>query len=327
MKWPNLSVVIPNYNHGHCLPDCLNGIFQQSVAPLEVIVVDDGSTDHSVQVLEEFSRKHPTLRFLRNEKNQGALKAALRGLEQVKGDYIFLPSADDVVIPGFFEASLRLLAEHPQAAMSCTAAMWYDQKEELKWYMATGWADRPCYFSPDDMVKVGRRGKLPISTSSVIMRIKPMLECGGYFAELRWHADWYVTIVPALRYGLCYVPEVMSNVYLSSNSYYHRGRKSAQQREVLEFLMAKLSSPACADVKPRMRASAALSMFGFPLLRLMMRRPEYRWPLTPRFLWLTFRRIIEEFLIHFMPRSLARFCLRLFYGVKGRKKPDSPAAG
>src|SRR5262245_35900410 len=116
MNWPRLSVVIPNYNHGAYLPRCLNALLRQSMPPFEIIVVDDASTDNSLEVLDQFTREHSQLRVLRNEKNQGALKTALRGLELIKGDYLYLPSADDEVVPGFFEASLRMLAQHPHAA-------------------------------------------------------------------------------------------------------------------------------------------------------------------------------------------------------------------
>jgi glycosyltransferase involved in cell wall biosynthesis len=57
MALPSISVVVPNYNHASYLPHCLNAILSQSVRPNEVIIVDDGSTDNSVEVVLEFAKK------------------------------------------------------------------------------------------------------------------------------------------------------------------------------------------------------------------------------------------------------------------------------
>ena len=52
MKRPTLSIVVPNYNHGHYLPECLDSILSQSWPPDELIVIDEASTDNSVAVIE-----------------------------------------------------------------------------------------------------------------------------------------------------------------------------------------------------------------------------------------------------------------------------------
>jgi len=316
MNWPRLSVVVPNYNHGAYLPRCLNALLKQSAPPFEVIVVDDASTDNSLEVLDQFAREHPNLRVLRNEKNQGAVKAALRGIGVVEGDYLFLPSADDEVVPGLFEKSLRVLAEHPQAALSCTISTWHDVETGLKWHMGTGLADRPCYLSPDDLVRLGRRGKLPLPTMSAISKKVPLLECGGYPPELKWHADFFAITIPAFRYGICYVPEPLSNVDLIPASFSRKGMKSPEQIEILTRLLDRLSSSALADVAPRLRAGAALSVFGLPLIRLLLRHRKYRHFLTPLLLfWATYRNV-EILGKRILPGPLARLCVRLLYHHK-----------
>jgi glycosyltransferase involved in cell wall biosynthesis len=323
MKWPRLSVVVPNYNHGAYLPRCLNALLKQTAPPFEVIVVDDASTDNSLEILERFAREHSNLRIIRNEKNQGAVKAALRGLSMVQGEYIFLPSADDEVVPGFFEASLRLLAEHPRAALSCTISTWHAPESGLKWHMAAGMASRACYLSADDLVRLGRQGRLCIPTCSAILKKEPMIECGGYLPELHWHADWFVTAIPAFRYGLCFVPEPLSNVDLLPASFSRKGMVGLEQRQVLSRILDRLNSPACADVAPRIRDSAALAMFGWPLLRLLIRQAQYRRFLTPHLVFWASYRSAEIIGKRILPRPLARLCLRLLYHHKDSPPPTA----
>ena len=62
-----LSVIVPNYNHAQYLPEAVNAILNQSCRPMEVIVIDDCSTDNSVEVIEAFIRQDPIIRLYRNE--------------------------------------------------------------------------------------------------------------------------------------------------------------------------------------------------------------------------------------------------------------------
>src|SRR6185436_11843228 len=103
MKLPTLSIIIPNYNHGHCLPVAVNAILQQSAQPLEVIIIDDGSTDQSVEIIQELARRHPVIQFHHNEKNEGVLFTINRGIDLARGEYVFSSSADDEILPSFLE--------------------------------------------------------------------------------------------------------------------------------------------------------------------------------------------------------------------------------
>src|SRR5437762_2359536 len=95
MSLPTLSVVVPNYNHAHYLPKCLAAILGQSLPPTEVIMIDDGSTDNSLEVLGQLAREHPNLHVHRNERNRGVVWTANRGIDLAQGDYLFFTAADD----------------------------------------------------------------------------------------------------------------------------------------------------------------------------------------------------------------------------------------
>src|SRR5256884_7474545 len=138
MTLPRLSVIIPNYNHARFLPNCLEAILRQSEQPFEIIVIDDASTDNSVEVIEAFTKRNPIIRFYRNEQNRGVVSGMNRGLELARGDYVYYAAADDQVLPGFFEKSLRLLNEHPQAALCCTIGDWREIETGFNWHVGVG---------------------------------------------------------------------------------------------------------------------------------------------------------------------------------------------
>src|SRR5260221_14302308 len=120
MKLPTLSVILPNYNHAEHLPTCLGALLAQSAPPTEIILIDDGSSDTSVNVIKDFRARNPTIKFFQNDKNRGVSFTVNRGIDLAIGEYSFFLAADDKVLPGFLEKSLRLLASYPQAGISCT---------------------------------------------------------------------------------------------------------------------------------------------------------------------------------------------------------------
>src|SRR5215475_13259344 len=105
-KLPTLSIVIPNYNHGEYLSAAVNAILKQSAQPAEVVIVDDGSTDNSVQILQRLAAENPVIRLHQNQRNQGAVFTINRGIDLATSEYVFCAAADDVVMPGFLEKSL-----------------------------------------------------------------------------------------------------------------------------------------------------------------------------------------------------------------------------
>ena len=313
---PTLSVIVPNYNHAKYLEFSLPSILKQSFQPLEVIVLDDASTDNSVEVIRRFAAQNPLVRLVQNEKNLGVMPNLNKGISLARGDYIFIGSADDEVLPGFFEPSMRLLAQHPQAGLSCTICEWRYTDSGLNWHMGAEIADRPAYLSPDELERVGRRGKLLISSSSVIFKREAINDVGLFLPDLRWHADWFAAYVTAFRFGLCFVPECLSLVNILPGSFYTAGNKRPEHRQVLARILELLNSPAYADVRPRIRAGGVLSLFATPMLRLMLRHREFRSFLNWPFLRWTVWRAAELAGKKVLPQRLARWVLNRWYRAR-----------
>ena len=94
MSCPKVSIVITNYNYGNYLARCLRSCLNQVGTDVEVIVVDDGSTDNSMDVVQTFK---DDISFYRTEKNGGVAAAANLGIKKSKGQFIIRVDADDFV--------------------------------------------------------------------------------------------------------------------------------------------------------------------------------------------------------------------------------------
>src|SRR5206468_3510075 len=137
-----------------------NGLLDKSRCPDEIVVIDDGSTDNSWDIIQDYAGRHTCIRAYRNEKNMGAVFTVSRGLELARGDYVFASAADDCVLPGFFQKSMELLARYPQAGLCCTIGDWKEVETGLNWHVGVGMADTPAYLSPKRMVELERQGRL-----------------------------------------------------------------------------------------------------------------------------------------------------------------------
>lgn len=102
-----ISVIIPVYNVKDYLPQCLQSVVGQTFTDMEIIAVDDGSTDGSTDILAQYARQYPQLRVL-TQANQGAAAARKAGVGQVRGETVCFVDADDVLDPYYVEELWRV---------------------------------------------------------------------------------------------------------------------------------------------------------------------------------------------------------------------------
>ena len=101
-----LSVIVPVYNAAPYLPRMLDSLYAQSFPDREIIVIDDGSTDGSSDIIEAYRRRHRETRVVSQE-NRGVSAARNRGMELARGMYLAFPDADDVLEPNMYSVLLR----------------------------------------------------------------------------------------------------------------------------------------------------------------------------------------------------------------------------
>lgn len=96
IKAPKVSVLMPVFNSSRYIKESVESVLSQSFNDFEFVIVDDGSTDETPAILEEYALQDNRIRIIRNEKNMGIVYALNRGLKVCHGDYIVRMDADDV---------------------------------------------------------------------------------------------------------------------------------------------------------------------------------------------------------------------------------------
>lgn len=118
---PLVTVVLPVFNGAAFIARALASILQQSHRELEVLVIDNASTDDTPRILETFRRKDPRIRFLRNEANLGLPASLNRGLREARGEFVARMDGDDASHPRRLERQIAFLVAHPEIAICGTA--------------------------------------------------------------------------------------------------------------------------------------------------------------------------------------------------------------
>ncbi len=168
-----VTVIVASYNNARFLPACLDSLLNQTFPDFEVLIVDDCSTDNSLEICQEYANRDSRFRIITPEKNQGVTFAKHHGLKKASGNYVAVLDSDDVALPQRLEKQVEWLDSHHETVL---VAGYY------------GVID-----ANDKIIK--RKKKVPVDDTSirwwltfgnclihstVMYRKAPALACGGY---------------------------------------------------------------------------------------------------------------------------------------------------
>ncbi len=130
---PLISLIIPVYNVQDYLYKALNSVVCQTLKNIEVIIVNDGSTDNSLEIIEQFAKQNPHFKII-NQKNAGLSAARNAGLKISKGDYIAFMDSDDFIEPDFLECLYNAAVKNKADIVYCNFNFYYP-KSDFRLYM------------------------------------------------------------------------------------------------------------------------------------------------------------------------------------------------
>jgi len=187
---PLVSVIVPCYNGAAFLEETLRSALAQSYAEVEVVVVDDGSTDNS----PEIARRFP-VRYIR-QPNRGLCEARNAGIRESKGDYLVFLDADDRLKPRAIEAGLRAIALRPDCAMSVGDHVFIAADGS---HLSDSAKQSPLHSHYEALLK----SNFIEMISSVLFRRSVFDEVGGFDATLRVAEDYELYLRIARERPIC----------------------------------------------------------------------------------------------------------------------------
>lgn len=204
-----ISVVIPLYNKVHTIVNTLTTVMSQTYQDFEVVIVNDGSTDNSIEVINEHFHD-PRIKII-CQKNAGVSAARNRGIDEAKGDWIAFLDADDEWLPKYLETLINVSQKFPKANMIGCAS--YHKDFQTGEVSANALIDKykdkaveiNYFMNPDKMTHIG----------ATIIRKKKFIEAGGFNLELKNNEDLLLQGSIAIEGGFVYIGQCL-HVYVGN---------------------------------------------------------------------------------------------------------------
>lgn len=201
---PKFSVIVPLYNKAPFVRKALESIASQTYRDFELIIVDDGSTDNSLEVVNEYIRDvlcvmYDVCKNVRviHQKNSGVAAARNNGVAVSKGEYVCFLDADDWWESTFLEEMDRLIAEYPDAGIYASNYIYYKPgKTHVALSLPRGYLDYPkAYYEGSSM---------PVWTGATCMLRKVFDEMGGFPLGIKLGEDFLLWAKTALHYPVAF---------------------------------------------------------------------------------------------------------------------------
>ena len=213
-----VSVVIPAYNYGRFIKEAIDSVLKQSWPAIEVVVVDDGSTDETRSVVESFDGR---VRYLKQE-NAGVCVARNRGVSESNGDLIAFLDADDMWEPAKLEKQLAKFDADPEVGLVHCGLREFDS--ETSETVSTRLEGQEGFVA--DELLLWERPAVNVSGSSVMVRREVFDAVGGFDEQLKVGEDWDFCYRIARKYKIGFVREPLVN---------YRVHSAAAHNNVLEM--------------------------------------------------------------------------------------------
>lgn len=302
----NISVVIPLYNKQAEIEATLRSVLEQTLSPLEIIVVDDGSTDDGAAVVERVGGER--VRLVRQQ-NRGVSAARNRGIELSRGEYIAFLDGDDRWHPDYLQSVADLIARHPDCGAYGTA-FHIDCDGELT-EAATPQVEGIVDFFAESMQRY------VLIPSAATLRRDLLLEVGGFPNGMRMGEDQFVWTKVARRSKVAFMPMPL---VIYSRSASNRSAASYRAEQTI-YSFEQLYEPGAEDLSNEYIARVALGKAivesvsgGEKRAREVARFFAYN-KLSRRLLW---RLRLLNIMPLFMRRWLHNIYCRLAWSIKKR---------
>ncbi len=223
-----VSVVIPNYNYARYLPEAIESVLAQTHKNVEVIVVDDGSTDDSKAVLASFGDRIRTI----FQKNQGVSAARNRGVAESKGDFVAFLDADDAFLPSKLEKQIELFRADEGIGLVHVGTLDIDANGNSLAEHLDG--------DEGEVSHEFLRFEQPVilgGGSGLMVRREAFDAVNGFDKRMSTSADWDFGYRVSAKYRVGFVPEILLR-YRIHNSNMHSNIAAMEHDMVLGYSKA-----------------------------------------------------------------------------------------
>lgn len=240
MILPKVSVIIPTYNCQDFIVRAIKSVLGQTFQDFELIIIDDGSTDKTKEIVEEFIKKDKRIKYIYQENSGGPAKPLNTGIKNSKGEYITFLDSDDEWLPKKLEKQLELFESSTNknlGLVSCNALCLEENPQKI-----LGENKIPNFSSREEAFKKILRDCFILSESSILTK-KEILNRVGFFDEdvrVKGSQDWELYLRVIKNYDFSFLPEPLLKYYFRENNYSIKKIENLKRKiEIFEYIVNK----------------------------------------------------------------------------------------
>lgn len=214
-----VSIILTSYNYAQYLKDTINSVINQTFKDWELIVIDDNSTDNSVEIITEFVNSDNRVRLIRNHENQGLSKSVQIGLMAAMGEWVAFLESDDLWREDYLEKKLNALQNASDCGILYNNVEFFDKNAQAaeKKYSKILAKNNKMNFPRNIFYSFGY-DNLILTMSSVMIRRK-LFKGVDFNTPIDKLLDWYLYIQIARRTSAYYLDEKLTLWRQHSDSY------------------------------------------------------------------------------------------------------------
>lgn len=242
---PKVSIVTASYNYEDYIKETIESVINQTFQDWEMIIVDDGSKDNSVEVIKSYCEKDNRIKLFQHEGNlnKGLGKTLQLGLKQVRSEWVVFLESDDTITPDYLEEKFKILDKYPDVSFIYNAVRMFGDQEIIDRYL-NGYLGRVIEFTkkitfPTQMLNAFRESKdALIPTFSVVMMKKNLFEDIDFNSPFKPYLDYYLwlQIVSKFNCEFFYIDKPLTNWRMHKKSFINL---KATEKEFWDFELKK----------------------------------------------------------------------------------------
>lgn len=212
-----ISIVVTSYNYQKYIKDTINSVVNQTYKDWELIVIDDASTDCSVDIIKEFIKNDNRIKLIENSKNSGLKFSLQKAVKEASGEWIAFLESDDLWREDYLCKKVELISNKEPFGLIYNDVELFGEPEARNFPKTNGKFPRNMFY------EFGTKN--PILTMSCVMLKKNLLELIDFNTPIDKLLDWYIYIQLARITDFQYVPQKLTLWRQHNNSYISKDKK------------------------------------------------------------------------------------------------------
>ncbi|MCQ2788781.1 MAG: glycosyltransferase [bacterium] len=237
-----ISIVTASYNYENYIKETIESVLCQTYKNWELIIVDDGSKDNSLNVISEYCKKDERIKLYthENNSNKGLAQTIQYGIKLSKGRYVAFLESDDTITPDYLEKKAKVISENPNTALVFNDVNIFGYEERVKGledYKRNHDKILSSLVFPTNILKDMRNINL-LATFSAVMVKKDILETLDFNSPIKASLDWYLWFQVIQKNDVFYIDEMLTNWRMHEDSY-SKELKRPDNKEILDSELLK----------------------------------------------------------------------------------------